>query len=54
MILLIHHSDEENKSSDLPFKFHYNSINSYQELFGSMATLTFKFHYDSINSQDME
>ena len=39
-----------NISSDIIFKFHYDSINSMKELEMKEDLNEFKFHYDSINS----
>ena len=51
MILLIPNSSSEYSAPSLPFKFHYDSINSDFLMTKDDMLITFKFHYDSINSR---
>ena len=50
MILLIHRTKWMDRRSYVPFKFHYDSINSKPEEAITASWSAFKFHYDSINS----
>ena len=51
MILLIRKSRFRNCKPLFQFKFHYDSINSAEDVFKELTTKEFKFHYDSINSR---
>ena len=51
MILLIPNISCVYAGVDIPFKFHYDSINSNKFVFPFAIEKRFKFHYDSINSQ---